>query len=239
MKLPILKYVFRVLTGSVIIVILLAAFAWFRTLNKIELEFRVHLNPRLIQLSAYGEPPTFGIWLENNAGKFANVYVTRRAFESDWEGKAAVPVALPYWFHLSKSGAMNSSFLETDAVSGATPKDEYFITRVRVAPDSVYQCWIEMNLSGDYNEFYKESDPEKMMADEFGNGQPALIYHGVIKARIGEISEPELYGMSQVPDSSENIIQRIRGITTAGEVFQSVEVTAIRPKPFIFKSRSK
>jgi hypothetical protein len=90
-----------------------------------------------------------------------------------------------------------------------------------------------MNLSGDYNEFYKEADPEKMTADEFGNGQPALVYRGIIKARLGDSIIPEVIGMSLVPDSTDSIIQQIIGITTADEVFRSVEVIAIRPKPKI------
>ncbi|HLF34962.1 MAG TPA: hypothetical protein VI583_12040 [Cyclobacteriaceae bacterium] len=227
------RYIKRLLAGGIIIAIILAGLAWLRTLNKIELEFRIQLNHDLIRLSAYGEPPTFAIWLENSSGNYSNVYVTRRAFESDWEGKPAVPVALPYWFHFDKSGKFTSSFLGTDAVSGATPKEEYFITRVQVSPDSVYKCWIEMNLSGDYNEYYKEADPEKMTADEFGNGQPALVYCGIIKARLGAATIPEIIGMSLVPDSTETIIQQISGITTANKVFRSIEVIAIRPKPKI------
>jgi hypothetical protein len=61
------------------------------------------------------------------------------------------------------------------------------------------QCWIEMNLSGDYNEFYRETDPERMISDEFGNGQPALVYMGKIKTEIGNKITPALYGMSIKP----------------------------------------
>jgi hypothetical protein len=45
-------------------------------MNKTELEFRIRINRDLVLLSAYGEPPTFAIWLENSQGLMENVYVT-------------------------------------------------------------------------------------------------------------------------------------------------------------------
>lgn len=226
-----------------IIVISLVAFAWLRTINKTELEFIIRLDPTLIQVSTYGEPPTFAIWVENSRGDLANVYVTRRAYTGDWEGKPDVPVALPYWFSLNRSGKLSmkdrDAFLKTDAVTGATPKEDLFIAKVMVPPDSTYECWIEMNLAGDFNQYYKEMDPEKMKADEFANGQPALVYHGTIKAVPGNSIEPGLYGMTLIPDSVENIIQPVKGITTADKVFNSIRVEVVRPKPYLIRKSLK
>jgi hypothetical protein len=228
---------FKIFFGGIIFIIVLIAFAYLRTLNKTQLEFRIHLNQELIQISTYGEPPTFAIWLENSQGKLENIYVTRRAWEGDWEGKPEVPVALPYWFHLNEAGSFseNNGFLEVDAVSGATPKDEYFAIRVIVPPDSTYQYWIEMNLAGDYNEFYKESDPVKKTADEYGNGQPALVYLGKIEANPGQAVKPGIYGMTILTDTTKQIIHPLKGITTADEVFSSIEVRVAHPKPYLIK----
>lgn len=226
------------------LIILLVLFAWLRTMNMTEIEFSIHMNRDLIQVSTYGEPPTFAIWLENNRGERANVYVTRRAFEGDWEGKPEVPVSLPYWFHLfrsdnDESDKRSSGFLETDAITGATPRDEYFIIRVKVPKDSVYQFWIEMNLAGDYNDYYKEMDLTKMISDEFGNGQPALIYHAKIRAIRGYSVKPEIIGMTLIPDSTGKIIRPPVGITTADKVFDTIRVEVVRPKPYLIRSYFK
>jgi len=230
----------KIVLGGLVFITILIAFAYIRVWDKTELEFRFQINQELIQVSMYGEPPTFAIWLENGKGDLDNVYITHRAFAGDWEGKPQVPVALPYWFYLNESGKLSkenssSGFLDIDAVSGATPRDEFFVIRVRVPPDSTYMCWIEMNLSGDYNEFYKETDPVNMTSDEFGNGQPALVYFGKIETLIGQILEPEIFGMSILPDTTENIIRSLVGITTADDVFSSIEVEVVRPKPYIIK----
>ncbi len=235
---PIWKWIF---SGILLILILWTAFAYISIWNKTALEFRIHMNKDLIQVSAYGEPPTFAIWLENHNGDLENVYVTRRAYQGDWEGKPEVPVALPYWFHLNNTGKLGEKrstdgFLDTDAVTGATPREEEFALRVRVPPGSVYRYWIEMNLSGDYNEIYKESDPVKMTADEFGNGQPALVYQGRVKTTLGNRSKPELIGMSLASDSADRIIHPLSGITTAYEVFKDIQVEVLRPKPYIIRS---
>jgi hypothetical protein len=231
------KILRKVIPGGIAFIILLIAFAYIRTWNRIELEFRIRMNPDLIQVSTYGEPPTFAIWLENRRGELENIYVTHRAYENDWEGKPEVPVALPYWFHLNETGSFSdkNGFLQTDAVTGATPRDVSFTIRVEVPRDSLFQCWIEMNLSGDYNDFYKETDPVNRTSDEYGNGQPALIYSGEINSIPGQQVVPEILGMSLTSDSTKNIIWPLEGITTADKVFRSIEIKAVRPKPYIIK----
>ncbi len=77
----------------------------------------------------------------------------------DWEGKAEVPVALPKWFEIDKIEKQNESIDKSsgvDSITGATPSPGYFTTGVRVEPGSKWNCWIEMNLSGDYNDHYQE-----------------------------------------------------------------------------------
>lgn len=230
-------WIFRLIAGVLLLIAFTIAFAYIRTWNKLELEFSIRLNPELIQISAYGEPPTFAIWLENRKGELENIYVTHRAYENDWEGKPEVPVALPYWFHLNESGKFHrqNEFLSTDAISGATPREDLFVIRVEVPPDSTYLCWIEMNLSGDYNDFYKETDPVSRTSDEYGNGQPALVYFGKIEAVPGQVIEPEIFGMSIRSDSSNKIIYPVKGITNADRVFSNIQVQVVHQKPYIFK----
>lgn len=227
--------------AAVVVILMLVAIAYMRTWNKTELEFRIGINRDLVLLSVYGEPPTFAIWLENDKGQLENIYVTHRAYTNDWEGKPEVPVALPYWSQLNESGLFDrkEGFLDLDAVSGATPRDDIFAVRVEVPADTTLKCWIEMNLSGDYNEYYVESDPERMIADEYGNGQPALVYMGKIKTAVGNEITPELLGMSVRSDQAGMPVRPVAGITTADEVFSSIVVEVVRPKPYLLKLDSR
>ena len=137
MKKTITITLFSVLIVAVSIVI----FAYARTWGKIDIEFRIHINKKLVQESNFGEPPTFAIWLEDPAGNTQTIFVTRRAAEGDWEGKADVPVALPRWVEVHKKEMQDRESPENKkpapmAVTGATPKPGYFTTRVRVKPGS-------------------------------------------------------------------------------------------------------
>ena len=113
-----------------------------------------------MQQSAFGESPTFAIWLEDpHKGLMHTAYVTRRAGVGDWEGKREVPVALPLWFEINKAEKQRKSrdaemVLDAMFITGATPMPGYFRTRVRVKPGSKWICWIEVNLAGDYNNAY-------------------------------------------------------------------------------------
>lgn len=220
----------------------LVLFAYSRTWGKTEIEFNIHINEQLVQESTFGESPTFAIWLEDpESGLIQNVFITNRAGLDDWEGKAEVPVALPKWFEIDrikkqKQNRSNNADTGVDVITGATPKPGYFVTRANVPPGSVWICWIEMNLSGDYNEFYKEYDEVNMITDEYASGQPALIYKAEIEAVAGNSATPEVIGMS-VPNSKDGqIIQPIQGITSALNVFDEINVAIVKPKPKIIKA---
>lgn len=218
---------------SVIIIVagILIARTWGRTLLQID----IHQNKKLIYLSTFAEPPQFAIWLENPVThELSTVFVTHRVAVGDWEGKANVPVALPYWFNLfRKNGNDNTaSAKKTDmAVSGATPKDDYFSIRVEVRPESEWICWIEMNLAGDFNDDFPEFDPATFTEDEFSNGQPALLFNSSVKAIENMQFMPVITGQS-IWDNGEVRIEPVSpGVTTAREVFDTISISVIRPKP--------
>jgi hypothetical protein len=221
--------------------ILLVLFAFARTWNKTDIEFRIHINEKLIQVSTFGEPPTFAIWIENPETKVTQtIFATRRAASGDWEGKAAVPAALPRWFEVFKIENQSKNVPNYEkpaplAITGATPKPGYFKTRVRVTPGSKWNCWIEVNLSGDFNEQYKEFNEEQKMTDEFSTGQPALLYKAEIEAVKGKIIKPEIFGMSLLDPKEGNIIRPLKGITTAADIFDEISIAIIKPTPRIIE----
>ena len=222
-----------------IIIAGLVIFAFARTWNKTEFEFLIHINEELVQQSVYGESPTFAIWLEDPGnGQTHTVYATRRVATGDWEGKPDVPEALPLWTAVNRTGKQNKSgnagVPEEELITtGATPLPGYFRTRVRIKSGSQWICWIEYNLSGDYNETYPEYNPDTHEEDEWGTGQPALLLRAEIAAVNGQVAVPEISGMCLFDQEGKVVVEPMHGITTATEVLDEISITVVKPKPRI------
>jgi hypothetical protein len=197
----------------------------------------IHQNKDLIYLSTFAEPPQFAIWLENTSTKeLKSVFVTHRVAIGDWEGKANVPVALPQWFRLFRGNGnpgntQNPGKGSDLIVTGATPKADYFTIRVEVKPESEWLCWIEMNLAGDFNDSFPEFDLETLREDEFSCGQPALLFNADIIAEEGRTYTPVLSAQSVWDKGSVRVEPVSDGVTTARNVFDTIRISVIRPKP--------
>lgn len=209
-----------------------AGYAIWRTNGKVEIKFDIHMNSEAIYFSTYAEPPQFAIWLENpKSGELRQVFVTYRAARGDWEGKSDVPVAVPRWTTLFRS----RSGEKVDGVSGATPKKESFVVQVEVAPGSEWTCWLEMNLAGDYNEYYPQFNRATLQEDEFSCGQPALLYRADVSAERGNGYAPQLACMSLWENGASTLAPVDSTITTAQNVFDAIAISIVKPKPRIFK----
>jgi hypothetical protein len=201
------------------------------TKNRVQIEFDIHINKQTIYLSTYAEPPQFAIWLENpKNGQRKQVFVTYRASRGDWEGKADVPVAIPNWETVFRTNPLDERSDEEIAISGATPKDEYFRVRAEVRPGSEWICWIEMNLAGDYNEYYPQFNRITKEEDEFSCGQPALLYRSAIRADKGNEYVTEIASLS-FWENGKNILSPLDStITTAQNVFDKIDIRIVEPK---------
>jgi hypothetical protein len=216
------------------------SFILWRTKNRVQVEFNIHINKEAIYLSTYSEPPQFAIWLENpKSGECKQVFVTYRISRGDWEGKADVPVALPRWKAVFRDGDVkNERSDEEIAVSGATPRNDYFRVRAEVRPGSEWICWIEMNLAGDFNEYYPQFNRITKEEDEFACGQPALLFRAKIKADEGLEYTPVVAFMS-LWENRENILATVdETITTAQNVFDEISVTIVKPKPVLINKNN-
>lgn len=235
-KKKLIKKVIILLAGGLLLIALIAGFIIIRTWGRTVIQIDIHQNKKLIHLSNFAEPPQFAIWLENPAtGELKTVFVTHRVAKGDWEGKANVPVALPQWFRLFKidknTGERSDSKRSDMAISGATPKADYFSLRVEVPPGSEWICWIEMNLAGDFNDAYPEIDIETLREDEYSNGQPALIFRADIKAVENMKFRPEIVFQSVWNKGVVNVEPVSEGVTTAKNVFDDIQISIIKPKP--------
>jgi hypothetical protein len=200
-------------------------------------EFQIRQDMDLIKHSLFGEPPQFAIWLEDAVtGRLQTVFVTYRSGYGEWVGKVECPAALPRWFEVFKAETGSTELPNfdrpaSDAVTGATPRAEEFKTSVRVPYGSKWICWIEMNLSGDFNEVYRDHDIERRMVDVYFSGQPALVYRGQITAMPGERVTPALYGESILDSDGQTTVQPVsKSVTTAKGIFKKIEVRVLDTK---------
>ena len=230
-----LKAAIKLLSGFIVLILLVVAGLYINIRGRTLLQFDIQQNEKLIFLSTYAEPPQFAIWIENlKTGQLQTVFVTKRVSTGDWEGKANVPVALPRWFELFKGENKSHNVVADDkfnAVTGATPKDDFFSVRVEVKPGTTWVCWIEMNLAGDYNEEFPEINLETFEEDVYACGQPALLFNDTVTAIEGNEYSPGLFAQS-VWENGENRVEPVsEGVTTAREVFDSLIITVMKPKP--------
>ncbi len=228
---------------SVIVLMIgtLIAYEIIKTHGRTVIEFDIIQNKELIHLSVYGDPPQFAIWLENPTSHQTQlVFVTHRVGNQDWIGKSKVPNALPLWSKLFQNNNQDASETKDDAgiiaVTGATPKKDHWKKVVEVEPGSKWIYWIEVNLSGDYNDIYQEFNEVAMTVDEYANGQPALVYRGKITAILDSWNELELYGMSVLSENPlDDVIQPVsEGITTAKDIFKKISIRVKEPKLRLF-----
>ena len=228
------NFFFFLIAGLVLIIVIIGL-SFYRTLNRTQIQFDIRQNLEIISLSTYAEPPQFAIWIENaKTHELKNVFVTHRASIGDWEGKTHVPVALPKWYDLFLEENTPFTIIEDKkfmAVTGATPKKDFFSVRIEVKPGSKWICWIEVNLAGDYNENFPELNLQTFKEDQFATGQPALLYKAEIIADEGLIYTPELEAKS-IWENGNNIIEQVGDeITTAKYIFDAIQILIIRPNP--------
>ncbi len=198
--------------------------------SNVTLLFSIEQNRSIYELSIYGEPPQFGIWLEDPlTGEIRTAFVTYRTGHGDFEGKSSVPVALPAWI-----GAFQKETGRTDlptpqkpvdmGVTGATQKIASISRGITVHYGSKWAYYVEVNVAGDYNPAFPSYQNDGT-PDHDGNGQPSLIYSGVITAVPGTVSNPKLIGRTEQLYISTSINSDLEGIGNAQKLFKNIEVS--------------
>ena len=94
-------------------------------------------------------------------------------------------------------------------------------------------CWIEVNLAGDFNEYYPGNKNGENEADKYLSGQPAILYKAEITSLPGNVAKPAVMGMTLVDSDGTKIIRPLEGITTATDIFDEIGITVVKPKPRI------
>jgi len=197
--------------------------------NQVILEFLMKVDKDIYEMTDFGEPPQIAIWLEDpETGKIHTVWVARRSGRRLWKGKFECPTALPLWesrHKNEKSSYKKRGILKRliDAISGATPTGGIFRVKVEVDKGTFWDCFVEVNLSGDFNRRFPYRD-QNGMPDPDVNGQPSLIYRGQIKAKPGQKHSLKLIGRTDQWIAIDYIIKDLAGITTARNAVSDLEI---------------
>jgi hypothetical protein len=185
-------------------------------------------------MTDWSQPPQVAVWLEDPSGSTVRtLFVTHRTGAGDWKGKAGCDVSLPYRVgrynvETATSGPPTFQRPVVDAITQPTPKESLVVTTV-VPPGSEWRYFVEVNVSGDFNEAF----PERLgngRPDEAGNGQPSLMYRGCIKAVARQRSTPKLIGRTDQFRAVIKLSDDMSGITTAKRLLSDIEMSCSRSK---------
>lgn len=197
--------------------------------RQVVLKFSMKLDPSVYKESKYKKPPQFAIWLEDAAGgEVRTVWVTDKTGTGSWGGNTTRAVSLPYWvsrwnLETGSSGFPTPDNPVVDAVTGATPTGD-FTAEIIVPAKSVWNYFVESNVSGDYNDAFPAAGKDGAR-DMNGNGQPSIVYRGKITASPGRQSSPQLIGRTEQLKGVKDIAADLEGITSAKDVFSRIEVS--------------
>ncbi len=195
----------------------------------VRLNFSLTVDKNTYLYSDYGEPPQLAIWLEYPDGKFyKTVFVTHRVGANDWVGKVDCPVALPIWesWQFGKKRRPDET-QKIRAVTGATPKGGIFRPDIQVPPGSRWRYFVEVNVSGDFNDAFPYGSKEGA-PDDVGNGQPSLVYSGEIVAEPGQKNSPKLLGFTDQFSPVDTLRTNFKKITTAKKLLSKIVVEILR-----------
>jgi len=179
--------------------------------------------------------PTFAVWAHAaGTDSVQTIYVTCKGAYDRWGRAVSRPSALPVWSGVRRDEGLATSGDEIDALTTATPRGRDFTIRWAVPPEfrgKQVDLYVEVNVSFDYNEHYTQ--------DEAPNGQPSLVWRASFHAGDQPAANPIalLIGHGEVRGANATIDPDLSGITTARDLFRSVQVsyrpagTAPPPRP--------
>lgn len=174
-------------------------------------------------------PPQIALWLEDMQGNYlSTLYVSHKTGTGSWQGNGGDPrnEALPYWNHKSNH---NTGKKVPDAVSGATPKEDFDIKMLPNKNLEKFRIKAEFNHSTDWNEYYPESakaGDENYTAE---SGQPAVVYEAIIDLTSGqEELKAQIIGHSSPDGTTGELYTDLSKLTTAVDIVKEITIKRIK-----------
>ncbi len=161
--------------------------------------------------------PTYAVWVEDEAGNRATLFVTNKIAKSNWGTERAM--VLPIWSGIREA--------KVDTISGATTSNQANI--LCNIPDAFagkkLTLYVEANASYDYNDYYKQGLKSTDAGYNDVNGQPSMLWKAVLdpKAVRGEVT-PVLVGSGEVMGKDHAVHEDISRATTAKELLSGIAV---------------
>jgi len=159
--------------------------------------------------------PQVAVWVEGPDGRFVStLYATAKGARGGWVSapEGGRPEALPIWSHRRDASG------PVDAVARATPAGvtDEALGAGSLAP-GVYRLLLEVNRSYDFNPAYPASAGV--------SGQPSVLYEALVTVGSGaQTVEFRPVGRGSVDGSSGRVDPGLGGLTTALDLFRSLEV---------------
>lgn len=172
--------------------------------------------------------PTYVIWAVNKkTDEVRTIYITGKAGTGEWMMADERPSSVPVWYGVKKMEAETP----VDSISGATPSGEMF-THYWQIPGSMMNArmdiYLEVNVSFDYNEFYREEAKEGEPGYSDVNGQPSLIWMATLETgKKGITVTPKLISHGHVLGKNHDIDKDLSKVTTAKTIFRHVDISYI------------
>jgi hypothetical protein len=183
----------------------------------------VDANKPYVSLSfAYGKelkhPPTYAVWVEDESGHRATLFVTNKIAKSNWGADRAS--VLPIWSGIREENV--------DAVSEATQSNKAKLqcNLPEDISDKKLTLYIEVNASFDYNDYYSEGLKRGEEGYSDVNGQPSMLYHTELDPKAVRGQAPvTLVGTGEVMGIDHAVHDDLSHVSTAKEILTDIVVT--------------
>lgn len=201
--------------------------------------------------------PQVVIWVEDTLGNFVEtLFITESSakglfmsgrtaenFKSFDDPKNTVDIvpeqlrlvdALPYWSHRRGKEVLPNFYApiyidpEVDAMTGATPQGNFYVSTH--VPDSLqtFNIWLEVNVAFDDNAYYSEYDYPGDSLYHGGTGllgQPSLVYKSTIRITGStNFHLMELVGHAHHSGQTGELYRDLSSITTASQILDRIVV---------------
>ncbi len=197
------------------------------------MKIHISFNPGIYKSMAFAKIyPTYAIWAEDKGtGAVHTIYVTGKAAKGKWILADERPSALPVWYGAIKRERLEHLDYTVDSVTSATPSGNT-VTHLWQVPEDMrgrrLAIYLEGNISFDYNDFYPKDAKKGSPGYSDVNGQPSLVWLGVVDAGNRDLSlKPSIAGHGHVLGERHDIDRDLSKITTAKDIFTYLDFNYI------------